>query len=1530
MSLTFVALVWILGLFWTCAGQMCATYSPPTSLENANCTDGVPGYRTITCFDGYSSTPFIPGTLQNISDSTSHLNCTFILDMCLYSPTNATNNPNGACVNNTVNQRTITCSSGYGFDNITMNPTTSKVMVGPSNFTPVCSAINMCAVYSPTAGTAASNLTCLWNISLINRRIISCKVGYFQPEFPGNYTYTIVGTQQANECSELGMCIYDPFPPNATCSNPGVNQRIITCNSGYSGNSSLLGVTRTVIGQSYPGGWTNCSTILSMCLYSLNSTIINGSCFNAGFNTRRIVCNAGYSFNTSILGTNETIIGRTAIAKNCTTQLDMCLYSPNGTISNAVCYSNGVNSRKIVCDPGWSSNNTIPGITQTITGTAGYISCSIMDMCSAYSPIAPQDGTCYFTSTLPNSRVIVCKPGYSTDGTIAGRNHTIIGPLAHPDCVQMDMCLFSGELLVNAGCTNNGVNSRTVTCDPGWGYTPTDFVQPITGAVPNAICDVQLDMCSVYSPTISNGLCTNNLFNHRSITCNDGYATSPSQIGQAQEITGNASYLPCVQLDMCQVYSPTINSGLCSSVTPNTRDISCYSGYSTNASLSGINVRVIGTTTIDCDVIINMCTNYSSTIIQGTCYFDPARPGIRTWVCDPGYSSNSSKSGVNQTVSGGVGGFTDCLTILSMCTEYSPTVTNGTCFDSAINTRTIKCDPGFAIQSNRTDGAIQTVVGPGPIEICSLPGPCLFFSPAVINGVCSDVNSSPPRTITCDDGWSSNGTYAGIVQVLYGSIPHRNCTFELDMCLVSPNLPHASCISNGFNSRTIVCNPGYSFTNSSPPDTQQNFTGTGLAPSCLPTDMCIVYSPVVSYSGTCTWSAINQRIITCPSGYTTRNTSEVLQEIVTGPGGGEDCFDLDECEVGLWASRRSNNTGKPCTEAATCLNQVGTFACCDEGFFTPPNTTECADINECVTGEFATKNSSNTLKPCTGVTNCINFLNGSFGCCSVGFTTIDFQNCIDQNECTLGLATRCTRGDLCVNTEGNYTCCEANQTSINNTCVPCFEDPVPAPTLVHPFPSLQKFANYSNLTFGFKTCSGCSGIRVSVKASRNAGCVGSSTLIEQCRFACTNQTFVVTAANAINVLGTAFSEDGFANDIAWALWGINVSVSEFRKRANDFPLIYPCENASMAPQILAVFQDLATEIVPNAPGLTIIPSPSSCSLSVSSTDPTSFNPIGVIIGVVLGVLAALLLIGYIIYRIQTRSLLHHLPKSVNWSYKLYEKMPYSWTMRGTSDSHYFFKVLERDSDHFKRALDLFNFTSGADKDYGGYRLEVTKITAVYNKILITNFINSYKIMIHRYKTNKNMFFAKPWEQEDDAASRTWRQDRYQELIDKYDWNQTEWGSGVPILPACHGTDVTVANAICEGGFAALSSLDAGWYGKGIYFTSYAWYTFPYIVVKRSPAILLCWILPGHTLPVNEHHKGKSSLIGKAINGYMSHFVVTTRSGETPPKPTTEMFDEFVIPQESQITPAFVFDMNLGSLKRIIKEWNRETPSEYEG
>jgi hypothetical protein len=54
-----------------------------------------------------------------------------------------------------------------------------------------------------------------------------------------------------------------------------------------------------------------------------------------------------------------------------------------------------------------------------------------------------------------------------------------------------------------------------------------------------------------------------------------------------------------------------------------------------------------------------------------------------------------------------------------------------------------------------------------------------------------------------------------------------------------------------------------------------------------------------------------------------------------------------------------------------------------------------------------------------------------------------------------------------------------------------------------------------------------------------------------------------------------------------------------------------------------------------------------------------------------------------------------------------------------------------------------------------------------------------------------------------------------------------------ILPVIHGTALATAWKICATGFANLSCLDDGFFGKGIYFTTYALYALPYFAYVTS-------------------------------------------------------------------------------------------------
>src|SRR5689334_20629984 len=66
---------------------------------------------------------------------------------------------------------------------------------------------------------------------------------------------------------------------------------------------------------------------------------------------------------------------------------------------------------------------------------------------------------------------------------------------------------------------------------------------------------------------------------------------------------------------------------------------------------------------------------------------------------------------------------------------------------------------------------------------------------------------------------------------------------------------------------------------------------------------------------------------------------------------------------------------------------------------------------------------------------------------------------------------------------------------------------------------------------------------------------------------------------------------------------------------------------------------------------------------------------------------------------------------------------------------------------------------------------------------------------------------------------------------------------------------------------------------GIYFTSIALYTTPYILNKKFPTLIIAYILPGNAYPVVEDYKGPESLMGKPLpSGFNSNYVLTDIKG----------------------------------------------------
>jgi len=165
----------------------------------------------------------------------------------------------------------------------------------------------------------------------------------------------------------------------------------------------------------------------------------------------------------------------------------------------------------------------------------------------------------------------------------------------------------------------------------------------------------------------------------------------------------------------------------------------------------------------------------------------------------------------------------------------------------------------------------------------------------------------------------------------------------------------------------------------------------------------------------------------------------------------------------------------------------------------------------------------------------------------------------------------------------------------------------------------------------------------------------------------------------------------------------------------------------------------------------------------------------------------------------------------------------------------------------------------------------------------------------------------------------------EERCAQFDWNIK---AKLPLLLVLHGTSTGTAWKICASGFATLSLLDAGFYGSGIYFTTFAQYTLPYFITTSDPCVIISLLIPGNAYPVTEHPKKPESLTGATLfRGYQSHYVRTSLNGM--PLTTEENeYDEIVVNQESQVCPLFIVQIESGSSfshLQKLKQSNVESP-----
>eukprot|EP01126_Amoeba_proteus_P066184 TRINITY_DN9528_c0_g1_i1.p1 TRINITY_DN9528_c0_g1~~TRINITY_DN9528_c0_g1_i1.p1 ORF type:complete len:709 (-),score=117.87 TRINITY_DN9528_c0_g1_i1:263-2305(-) len=283
-----------------------------------------------------------------------------------------------------------------------------------------------------------------------------------------------------------------------------------------------------------------------------------------------------------------------------------------------------------------------------------------------------------------------------------------------------------------------------------------------------------------------------------------------------------------------------------------------------------------------------------------------------------------------------------------------------------------------------------------------------------------------------------------------------------------------------------------------------------------------------------------------------------------------------------------------------------------------------------------------------------------------------------------------------------------------------------------------------------------------------------------------------------------------------------------------------------------------------------------------------------------------------------------LPEEVRWQFQNFLDHPGEWAKVINHHPNYYRKSLVPKSPEWNRMQDIFDNFSDASPI-----LKIKEVYAIYNEILLQSFVNQYKIMVNRVHINPTLFNKFQWKNEKRTKEREIVHDYFCKRKNSILWNDDQ---GVSILPLLHGTSYPIACSIASSGFAILSSLDAGWYGKGIYFTSYAKYCVPYISNRKDPAMLISYVIMGNTYPIIEQPTDPDSFMGAAMKaGYNSHYIVVSSKG-TPAQKQDFMspdgvYDEIVIPLESQIVPAYILRFLPFDSENVIKNWRRKEKSE---
>uniref|UniRef100_A0A6B2KYL5 EGF-like domain-containing protein n=1 Tax=Arcella intermedia TaxID=1963864 RepID=A0A6B2KYL5_9EUKA len=697
--------------------------------------------------------------------------------------------------------------------------------------------------------------------------------------------------------------------------------------------------------------------------------------------------------------------------------------------------------------------------------------------------------------------------------------------------------------------------------------------------------------------------------------------------------------------------------------------------------------------------------------------------------------------------------------------------------------------------------------------------------------------------------------------------------------------------------------------------------------------------------------------VSCPDGYTaaedrsdcidinecTTNNGGCLQQCVNIPGSfyckcfdgfyesNITCIDIDECAT---ATHRCSYS---CLDG---LHPPGSYTCgCTSGFYA--NGTVCENINECALGtdlcsQICIDNEGSyscdchygfRIDPrnrfgCIDIDECLQQNNcsqtchnqiGTYNCsCFSGYTLAeDLNTCIDINECASATTNDCQYPVYCANSPGGFSCgCPIGYNSTDR--VHCA-----------PLPCLFEWNQWSS------ECFLCKGQIRNRNRTTDPDLNNGSPLcfgilyheVQECQFPCVIKAQKDGASTTAALVQEWWSRGQWLADPTYFP---DMTAHNVEQQGNNIMMMLSSPSSFQCSQDDPLVSNFTDTLIQNAQNITpgidpsrfsvsLVPTNGQCGLQFSVSnlaDYTLYYGIG-------GGIAAFLLIAILItifFLLWKRKLklrqINYLPKPLRASF--------FYAFSGSRDGDYYQKEV------FVGSPERKFIQSMLEEKLDLLPLQITNIHAVYSPQLLASFVNYWNNMESRIADNAKLWRSEAWKNiVDTNGLKKWVMSEYDKIIDTFSWNQ---GRLEPLIPAIHGTDLAIAQKICCNGFGALSTLDDGFYGKGIYFTTSCLYAVPYFATRAKPALILAYVLPGYPYPTTENRTGDHSLMGSAImKGHQSHFVIVKRDGDPVPNIPSEdnsYYTELVVAQEAQVVPAYIIEIDRGNLPELMKKYQR--------